>query len=321
MLQQTRVDTVIPYYERWIKKYPSLHILAAASLEEVLKAWEGLGYYSRARNIKKTADKLIADHEEHFPRTVKELIRLPGVGDYIAGAIASIAFHQDEIALDGNGIRVFSRLFEFQNPVNDSASRKMLKAAVQEMLPKGEAGWFNQAVMDLGSQICLARKPLCSQCPIRNNCLALKHGSQWKFPIKLMKKPIPHFDVVAAVIRKENTVLIDKRREGGLLGGLWEYPGGKVEPGEDHQAALVREIREELGVQFTARESFGRYEHAYTHYRITVYAFWGEIYGGEPSALEADEIRWAEIRNLQQYPMGKVDRLISLDLMKLCIMK
>jgi A/G-specific adenine glycosylase len=311
MLQQTRVDTVIPYYHEWLAVFPDIHSLADANERQVMHLWEGLGYYSRARNMLKTAQLLVEQQAGCFPDLVVELKKLPGIGDYIAGALASIAFGQDEVALDGNGLRVLGRLVEFEQPVNEPAGKAAMRTLMQKMLPHGRAGDFNQAIMDLGATICLPRNPLCAQCPIREHCLAFEHASQAQFPQRTKKKPIPQYIVVAAVIRKGGCVLVDKRKANGLLGGLWEFPGGKQEEGENLQSALVREIKEELGVEIAVQESLGTYRHAYTHFKVVVTAFSAQILKGEPAALAADEIQWVEPDKLEQYPMGKVDRLIA----------
>jgi A/G-specific adenine glycosylase len=314
MLQQTRVETVIPYYENWMASFPDLDSLANSSEEDILRIWEGLGYYRRVENIIKASRILVADFKGKFPRSVEQLKKLPGIGDYIAGALASIALGMDEIALDGNGMRVLSRLYEYDQPVNDPKSKKELGRYMRDLLPSGSAGYFNQAVMDLGSQICTPRNPKCEQCPIHSECRAFKNDSQASYPLKKKRAPLPHYEVVAAVIQKNGKVLIDKRRAGGLLGGLWEFPGGKVEKGESHHEALVREIKEELGVDFQIIADFGQYKHAYTHFKVTVFVFRGKIIAGKPAALESDEIRWTAVDDLGNYPMGKVDRLISLSL-------
>ncbi len=311
MLQQTRVDTVIPYYAKWMAAFPDLESLFRAGEQEVLQLWEGLGYYSRARNLVKAARVLITEYQGRFPVTVEELRKLPGVGEYMAGALASIAMGRDEIALDGNGLRVIARLVEYSTPINIPISKQEIGDIMRQMLPPGRAGDFNQAIMDLGSLICTPKNPHCASCPLRSECRAFRQGKPEAYPIKARKAPIPHYVVVAAVIREENRVLIDKRRADGLLGGLWEFPGGKVETGEDLPGALKREILEELGVSLIVENEIGQYKHAYTHYRVTVHVFNGRIPRGEPRALEADEIRWVDISDLDQFPMGKVDRLIS----------
>jgi A/G-specific adenine glycosylase len=311
MLQQTRVDTVIPYYQKWLENFPNLHSLAAADERQAMQLWEGLGYYSRARNMLKTARILIEQRAGQFPDSIAELKKLPGIGDYIAGALASIAFGRDEVALDGNGLRVFARLAEFGQPINEAAGKVAIRELMQSMLPQGRAGDFNQAVMDLGATICVSRNPQCDQCPLKKHCLAFQNKSQDRYPLRTKKKPIPQYAVVAAVLRNGDTVLVDKRRADGLLGGLWEFPGGKIEEGEDLHTALVREIREELGVDIAVHADIGTYRHAYTHFKVVVTVFEADILNGEPAALAADEIQWVRPVELDQYPMGKVDRLIA----------
>lgn len=314
MLQQTRVDTVIPYYKKWTTTFPDLISLNAASEEDVLRVWEGLGYYRRVENIIKAARILVSDFDGKFPRSIDQLKKIPGIGDYIAGALASIALDMDEVALDGNGMRVLSRLYEYAHPINEGKHKKVLGQFLRDLIPSGSAGQFNQAVMDLGSLICIPRNPLCAQCPLQSECQAYRNNSQGSYPIKKKRGPLPHYDVVAAVIQKNNKVLIDKRKAGGLLGGLWEFPGGKVEEGETHHEALIREIKEELGVDIQITSDFGQYKHAYTHFKITVFVFRCEIVNGKPVPIEADEIQWVDVDDLEKFPMGKVDRLISLSL-------
>ena len=314
MLQQTQVRTVIPYFQRWTNYFPDMQSLVNANDDEVLKVWEGLGYYSRARNIKKTAEILCSQFNGVMPETVNELNTLPGIGDYIAGAIASIAFGLMEPALEANGIRVISRLFYFNGMVSKTASKNILKGYLRELLPNGKAGDFNQAVMDLGAMVCQSVNPICKQCPIRKECLAFAKNTQKNLPI-LKERPIkPHFDVVAAIILINDTVLIDKRPKEGLLGGMWEFPGGKIEKGENHPDAIIREIQEEIGITVNIGELFGIYKHAYTHFSVTVFSYFVEIESGKPRALEVEKIAWVNISDLQEYPMGKVDRNISDDL-------
>ncbi len=311
MLQQTRVDTVIPYYRAWMLAFPDLESLNEAAEQDIMKAWEGLGYYSRARNIIKAAHILCSKYAGKFPQTAAELKKLPGVGDYIACALASIAFGQNEVALDGNGLRVFSRLLEFGGSIDEVKQKSVLKQKIETILPSGCASQFNQAVMDLGSSICVPTMPDCEHCPVQSECLAFLHSAQEKFPVRRSGKSVPHHDVVAAVIRKGHTVLIDKRKADGLLGGLWEFPGGKVEEKESRPDALIREIREELGVDIRVLNEMGKYNHAYTHFKVTVFVYAASIITGKPTALAADEIRWIPVSDLSAYPMGKVDRLIS----------
>jgi A/G-specific adenine glycosylase len=210
---------------------------------------------------------------------------------------------------------VLSRCFNIAEAIDTSAGEKILWQKAEELLPKGSAGDYNQAVMDLGATICTPRAPACNKCPVAPICEAKVLGLQDKLPVVTEKKPIPHYLVTAAVISWGAKVLIARRPSRGLLGGLWEFPGGKVEVGESLQAALKREIREELGTEIEVGEELGLYKHAYTHFRVTLHAFHTRLTGGEPVALEASELAWVEPTRLGEYPMGKIDRMISNDLM------
>lgn len=317
MLQQTQVNTVIPYYDKWMQKFPTVQALAAAEEHDVLNVWEGLGYYSRARNMLKAARLVSDNYQGQFPSTTVELCKLPGIGRYTAAAISSIAFGADEAVLDGNVKRVLARLFEFSEAVNTPEGEKKLWLLAADLLPKGEASAYNQAVMDLGATICTPKSPDCIICPVNSICISLKNNSQEKYPLMREKPPVPHIDVVAAIIRQNYLVLIARRPSKGLLGGLWEFPGGKLEAGENHAEALVREIREELGSEVIATHKFGVYRHAYTHFKVTLQAWFAELQGEPPNALEASEIRWVKIEELGDYPMGKIDRSISNDLLRM----
>jgi len=316
MLQQTQVNTVIPYYNNWMQKFPTVQALAAADEHEVLNAWEGLGYYSRARNMLKAARLVCEKYQGVFPSALEELRKLPGIGRYTAAAISSIAYGADEAVLDGNVKRVLARVFEFSEEVNTPEGEKKLWLLADDLLPRGEASAYNQAVMDLGATICTPKSPDCANCPVNAICESYKNQRQDEYPVMREKQPVPHIDVVAAIFRQNGQVLIARRPSKGLLGGLWEFPGGKLEEGESHAKALVREIREELGVDVTAVEKFGVYRHAYTHFKVTLQAWFAELKGGQPTALEASDLRWVKVEALGDYPMGKIDRSISNDLQK-----
>lgn len=311
MLQQTRVETVIPYYERWMERFPTLASLAYASQQEVLTVWEGLGYYSRARNLHQAAQIVMDEFGGKLPQDVRHLRRLPGIGRYTAGAIASIAFGMDEPALDGNIRRVLARVFDVRQPARSQAGEKRLWELANAHLPPGQAGEYNQALMDLGALICTPRQPNCAECPLNNTCKAFSLGVQAERPIKLNKEPIPHYIVSSAIIQRDEQVLIAQRPPHGLLGGLWEFPGGKVEPGEDLVSALKREIREELGIDIDVGSAYGVYQHAYTHFRVTLHAFLCKLNGSQPHSIYHTEFTWTNPPSLKNYPMGKIDRQIS----------
>ncbi|MBP7355647.1 MAG: A/G-specific adenine glycosylase, partial [Longilinea sp.] len=227
MLQQTQVDTVSPYFERWMARFPTLEALAAASEQEVLALWEGLGYYSRARNLWRAA-RQVWEAGGQMPRTAADLALLPGVGRYTAAAIASMAFGQNEAALDGNIRRVLARIFNVTLPARSPEGERQLWALAQQHLPPGRAGDYNQALMDLGSQICTPRAPACLVCPLQALCQAAALGLQAERPVMSSRPPVPLWTVTAAVIWRADRVLIARRPSRGLLGGLWEFPGGKL---------------------------------------------------------------------------------------------
>jgi A/G-specific adenine glycosylase len=311
MLQQTRVDTVIPYFERWVERFPTLEILAKASQQEVLTLWEGLGYYSRARNLHQAAQIVAAEYDGKLPQDVSRLRQLPGIGRYTAAAIASIAFGLDEPTLDGNIRRVFARVFDLAVPARSTEGEKILWELAAAHLPTGGASEYNQALMDLGALICTPRQPMCVKCPLNDICKAFTLGVQEERPVKLTKTPIPHHTVTTAIIQRDRQVLIAQRPPQGLLGGLWEFPGGKLKPGEDIIAGLQREICEELGISIEVGAAFGQYQHAYTHFRITLHAFLCTLNGREPRNLFHTALDWANPSSLVDYPMGKVDRQIA----------
>ncbi len=316
MLQQTRVETVIPYYRRWMEQFPTLQHLAQADEQQVLKAWEGLGYYSRARSLQRAARLIVEQHQGQIPSRMEALMRLPGIGRYTAAAIASIAFGADEATLDGNIRRVLARLFHMDLPARSPEGERRLWQLARQHLPAGRAAEYNQALMDLGATICTPRTPDCSACPLETLCMARQLGRQEQLPRLERRSSGPHYLVTAAVIQKDGLVLIAQRPAQGLLGGLWEFPGGKVEPGESLQDGLQREICEELGVRIAVGEPLGVFRHAYTHFRVTLHAFHCRILEGEPAALQTADWRWATMEQLKDFPMGKIDRQIAQKLMK-----
>jgi len=315
MLQQTRVETVIPYFERWMRRFPDLASLAAASQQEVLSLWEGLGYYSRARNLHQAAKVVVDEMGGALPSDPQELRKLPGIGRYTAGAIASIAFGIDAPALDGNIRRVLARAFNLSEPLRTPASERRLWELAAAHLPHTRAGEYNQALMDLGATICTPQNPDCPHCPLAGMCQAYALGLQDQRPVVKARPEIPHHVVTAAVIVRGGQVLITQRPAKGLLGGLWEFPGGKQQPGEDLVACLQREINEELGVKILVGTQLGAYRHAYTHFRVTLHAFCCALSNGDqPKPIQVDDLRWVSPDDLPDYPMGKIDRQISKDL-------
>jgi A/G-specific adenine glycosylase len=311
MLQQTRVETVIPYYTRWMERFPTLADLAAASEQDVLRVWEGLGYYRRARNLHAAAAAIVARHGGKVPADLKALQSLPGIGRYSATAIASIAYGADAAALDGNIKRVLARIHDVSEPVDTPAGMRRLWRLAEQHLPPGRAGDYNQALMDLGATVCLPRDPHCPLCPLKNHCLVRTLDLQDARPVRSEKKQIPHYTVVSAVIRRRGRYLLARRPAASLMGGLWEFPGGKVEPGESLVEALQREIREELAAGIHVGAEFGVYLHRLTHFSFTLHAFCCTPGGEAFTPLEADELAWVKPADMNRHPMGKIDRLIA----------
>ncbi len=301
MLQQTRVETVIDYFTRFLERFPTVDSLAAAREDDVLKLWEGLGYYSRALNLHKTAKAVTGQQSGVFPSTVEELRRLPGIGRYTAGAIASIAFGVRAPVLDGNVKRVLARLFAIEERIDQAATIHRLWELAEALVPPRSPGDFNQALMELGARICLPKNPLCAACPVRARCEARARGIQDRVPAKRPAKKVPHRHVVAAAIRKNGRYLLGKRPAGGMLGGLWEFPGGKVEPGETHEEALIREIREELGIEIRVQGHAASVEHAYSHLTVTLHLYLCEPTGGRPQALYHSALKWVPRKQFDRY--------------------
>jgi A/G-specific adenine glycosylase len=308
MLQQTRVDQVIPYFNRFMKRFPSLRALAAASQEEVLKQWEGLGYYSRARNLHKAARIITEDHHGRFPSSAASIQALPGIGGYTAAAIGSLAFNLDLAVLDGNVIRVLARLFAYDQDTRSTKAKKELQQLADKLLVKGEAGNFNEAMMELGATVCLPKSPMCGECPLPRVCLGKQSGAPAEFPAKTPKKKVPHIVVGAAVVvNRRGEVLVAQRRNEDMLGGLWEFPGGKQEPDETLEECVVRELKEELGINVAVGDFLIKVNHAYSHFTMEMHTYLARIVSGRPRPLHCQDYRWLKVSELRSLPYSKAD--------------
>ena len=309
MLQQTRVDQARPYYERFVAAFPTVETLAAADLDEVLRLWEGLGYYSRARNLHKAARRVVETFGGRIPDTYDAISTLPGVGPYTAAAVLSIAFGRPHAVLDGNVIRVLTRVFTIKDEISKSRTRKQLQHLADALLDPSRPGDFNQAMMELGATICTPKTPRCPSCPLRTVCGAFVAGTPEAFPVKKKKAPVPHYDVAAGLLfNDDDQLLIQRRPEDKMLGGLWEFPGGKREPGESMEETCRRELREELGIEVEIEELFGTVSHAYTHFKITMYAFRCRIRAGTPHSREGLPLRWVSMPELTDYAFPRANR-------------
>ena len=311
MLQQTRVDQVVSYFHRFMERFPTLEVLAAAEQDDVLKAWEGLGYYARARNLHKAAQIIMEQHGGAFPQTAEAIRALPGIGDYTTAAIGSLAFNLDLAVLDGNVIRVLARLFAFTKDPRLTTSRQQLQQWADDLLVKGEAGNYNEAMMELGATLCTPRNPQCARCPLTGVCLGRESGRPADYPVKAPKKKVPHIVVGAAVImNRKSEILIAQRRNEDMLGGLWEFPGGKQETGETIQQCVAREIKEELGVHIEVADFLTTVKHAYSHFTMDLHTYFARIRSGRPRPIECQSCCWTTVENLREFAYSKADLYI-----------
>lgn len=309
MLQQTQVKTVMPYYERWLKAFPMVEVLAAADQQRVLKLWEGLGYYARARNLHKAAQQVVSEFGGVFPDDLDGAIALKGIGRTTAGGILSAAFNLPTPILDGNVKRVLARLVAFPFVPNKALAPLWLLS--EQVLDPQQPRDFNQAIMDLGATLCTRHNPACLLCPWQLHCAAYNQNAVTTFPMTESRKSVPHKHIGVAVITDaQDNILIDRRKQEGLLGGLWEFPGGKIEPGERVEDCVKREIMEELGIEIKVGSRLITIDHAYTHFKVTLNVFNCTHLSGEPRAIECDEVKWITLAEIDEYPFPKANSQI-----------
>ncbi len=301
MLQQTQVKTVIPYFRRWMIAFPTIEKLAHAREDRVLKFWEGLGYYSRARNLHKAAKVILIEHNGKVPNTMDDIIKLPGIGRYTSGAILSIAFDMPYPVLDGNVKRVISRLFTLKENGANGASENKLWNYAEKLVPKKRPGDFNQSLMELGATICIPKNPLCLLCPVATLCQAKTQNIESEYPPKKTKQQSKKIEVSAAVIFRNGKVFIQQRPHKGLMGGLWEFPGGKRKNRESEEDCLKREIQEELDVQVNIQKKIMTIKHSYTQFRVTLNVFLCKLKPGRIKASQCDQWKWVSPEQLKQF--------------------
>jgi A/G-specific adenine glycosylase len=310
MLQQTQVATVIPYFEGFVAKYPDIRALSDAPLENVLKSWERLGYYARARNLHRAARIVVEEMGGQVPRDYAVFRSLPGVGDYIAAAVASIAFGDPRAVVDGNVKRVVARLFLIDSPVGGASPTRSFREKADEMLDRSNPGEFNQALMELGALVCTPAAPSCDRCPVSGFCGASLGSLQREYPVRAKRRETPRHHIAVGVIRKDGRILITRRKEDGLLGGLWEFPGGKVENGETPEEACRREIAEEVNLSVEVGALVARVDHAYTHFKVSVDVF-ECAYGGGSIALNGPtDHRWILLEEAEEYAFPALNHKI-----------
>jgi A/G-specific adenine glycosylase len=298
MLQQTTVNAVIPYYERWIKTYPTVSHLAKASLQDVLKSWQGLGYYNLARNLHKAVNLVVSNHQGQLPKDPVVVRSLPGFGPYTTGSVLSIAFDKPLVIIDANVRRLVMRLLAIQAHA-DTKQDKTIEDFLNQVLPSRRAGDFNQALMEMGALICRSKEPVCTICPLKKFCKAYSLGQQEIIPTP-KKKIIKDVDAVIAIIEKNGKYFIQKRPAKGLLADLWEFPGGKIELGEGKSEALKRELKEELNVEVTSSKHLFDLKHFYTQFRVNLSVFECKL---KNYPLANQQRKWIGEKELHLYPM------------------
>ncbi len=311
MLQQTRVDTATPYFERFVAAYPTVSALAAAPLDDVLVLWEGLGYYSRARNLHRAAQSVVADHGGQVPATAEAFGALPGVGPYTTAAVLSLAFGIPLAVLDGNVIRVLARVFAVPDDARAPRTRAALQHTATQLLDVERPGRWNEAVMELGATVCTPKKPACPVCPLRVVCAAFARGTPEAFPVVSARRAVPQALVAVALITDDaGRVLMQRRPENVMLGGLWEFPGGKVEPGETPPEACAREVREELGVEVEVGAAVAVVDHTYSHLRVRIHAFRCRLASGKPRTVTGEPMRWLAPDEMADVAVPRASRKI-----------
>jgi len=307
MLQQTQVATVIPYYQRFLKSFPTTRHLAKANLSKVLKIWEGLGYYSRARNLHRASQIALNHFHGKVPDTLEDLLSLPGIGQSTAGAILSFAYDKEAAILDANTKRVLSRLFAVSGNPARGKTEGLLWQISESLIPKGYSNPFNQALMDLGSMRCTPKDPQCPYCPLQNFCKGKASGDPERYPTKGPKKRIPHINAISAVIQRNDKVLLNRRPLKGLLGGLWEFPNWTIEEKRRLRLRLRlrNHIKKEIGMNVKIKESIGTFHQTYSHFKLTLHVFHCEA----PDGRGKEE--WVPIRKLHLLPMSRIHRRIA----------
>ncbi len=303
MGQQTQMERVVAYFDNWIARFPDIGSVAAASEQSIFKAWEGLGYYSRARNIRRTASLLVREYDAELPGDYDALLKLPGIGPYTAAAIMSIAFNKPIPVLDANVERVLCRVLDLNLPVKHKVTRRQLHQVSNVLLPEAEPRNFNQAMMELGALVCKPKSPACRRCPVRKCCRALAANTVERRPVPAGKQKKIDIVMACGIIIHENRLYIQQRLADDVWGGLWEFPGGRIKEGETPEQAAVREIREETEFTVTGLDYFAAVTHYYTKYRVTLHSFFCRLQesGTTPVLHAASQFKWVNWSDIDTF--------------------
>jgi A/G-specific adenine glycosylase len=306
LLQQTRVEQARPYFDRFLSAFPTVRALASASEEEVLRVWAGAGYYARARNLRNAARTIVEDRGGQWPTNAAEWAELPGVGPYISAAVASLADGEPVVALDANGLRVAARLTAEAGPTGSPGVRRRLHRFLEQELPPRRPGAFNEALMELGETVCRPRRPNCPECPLAFRCQAFRNlPDPGELPFRRAKSVRPHQVASVVALRCGDRWLVQRRASEGLLGGLWEFPGGKWAPGEGAESAARRELLEETGLVAPPLTPTGVISQSYSHFTVDLHLFEGEVKGPAPGLREPGRQRWVTWSEFDRLPVPK----------------
>ncbi len=305
MLQQTQMERGVAYFLRWVRRFADVQAVAAASEQEILKYWEGLGYYARARNLHRAAREMAAHFGGRVPCDYQTLLSLPGIGPYTAAAIASVAGQQDVAVVDANVLRLFARLFDIARPVSERQCRAEVETLAAGHLPVGQARAYNQALMDLGGLICTPKRPRCTDCPIAAWCLARQRGTVSVRPLPGKRRAPVYLTRVAALIVADGRLFLQQRPAAAVWGGLWEFPGGELVEGDSPSTALPGKVLAACGLSVEIRQTIPPVSHQYTHHRVTLHGFICRIRAGgprQPNCPDAAAWQWVALADLHRFP-------------------
>jgi A/G-specific adenine glycosylase len=311
MLQQTQVATVEPYFDRFMREFPDIHTLAAADEQHVLRLWEGLGYYRRARQLHQAARVLVQKHGGQFPRDPETVRSLPGIGRYTAGAILSIAFDARQPVLEANTVRVLTRLLAYRHEPSRAPGQRLLWSVAQQLLPRQHVGSFNQALMELGSEICTWRSPKCDICPLARDCATNQYGWQDRIPVRKSPQRYQEIREVAVVIRRRGRVLLRQCGAQQRWAGLWDFPRFAIPSAEDLESEVHRQVRKSTGLTIRTGERLTRIKHGVTRFRITLDCYEATVVSGRLCRHASGSTRWVRPMEFENYALSVTGRKIS----------